>query len=445
MRHGDMLTVVTVVDDPIYLEEPFIRSTNWVLNPDAGNRPHPVRRRRRGCGQPKGYVPHYLPGSPGATAQADGVRGQASSSRAAGARRRGDDVSGVPGQTAALMSRRRQHRERGPTSVTDAVAPTDSDCRVHGARPGQRLHARRRRRQHHRADRRRRRPAGRSGIARRERRGARRHSARSPTSRSASSSTRTSTPITSAATRPSRRPADGSAATRPATPASPSTGARVIAHERVLRRMSAPTGQQAPLPFAAWPTETFFGADKEIFFNNEAIQIIHQPAAHTDGDIIVFFRRSDVVSAGDLFVTTTYPVIDARSGGSVQGVIDGLNRIIDITIPKDKEEGGTYVIPGHGGLADEADVVEYRDMVTIVRDRDSGLSRRARRSRRSRRRSRPSTTTDATGRRRVHRGSLPRPDAVGNASASRKSFGFSCLRGVSAAGQDCSTARAKEG
>jgi glyoxylase-like metal-dependent hydrolase (beta-lactamase superfamily II) len=87
----------------------------------------------------------------------------------------------------------------------------------------------------------------------------------------------------------------------------------------------------------------------------------------------VFFRRSDVVASGDLFLTTTYPVIDAERGGSVQGVINGLNRLLDITIPKDKAEGGTYVVPGHGRLSDEADVVEYRDMLTIVRDRIQDL------------------------------------------------------------------------
>ena len=148
--------------------------------------------------------------------------------------------------------------------------------------------------------------------------------------------------------------------------------ARVLAHENVLKRMSAPSGEPSPRPFAAWPTETFFADDKELFFNDEAIQLIHQPG-HTDGDILVFFRRSDVVASGDLFTTLTYPVIDSQNGGSVQGVIDGLNRLLDITIPKDKEEGGTYVIPGHGRLADEADVVEFRDMLTIVRDRIQDL------------------------------------------------------------------------
>jgi glyoxylase-like metal-dependent hydrolase (beta-lactamase superfamily II) len=148
----------------------------------------------------------------------------------------------------------------------------------------------------------------------------------------------------------------------------PLENARVLAHENVLKRMSAPSGQPSPRPFAAWPTETFFSEDKEIFFNDEAIQIIHQPG-HTDGDVLVFFRRSDVVASGDVFTTTSYPVIDTANGGSVQGVIDALNRLLDVTIPKDKAEGGTYVVPGHGRLSDEADVVEFRDMLTIVRDR----------------------------------------------------------------------------
>jgi cyclase len=153
-------------------------------------------------------------------------------------------------------------------------------------------------------------------------------------------------------------------------------GAAIIAHENVLRRMSAPTGEKAPFPTAAWPTDTYFTKEKDLFFNGEAIQILHQPAAHTDGDSLVFFRRSDVLSAGDLFLTTTYPVIDLERGGTIQGVIAALNRILDIAIPKDKQEGGTYVIPGHGRLCDEADVLEYRDMLTIVRDRIQDLIRK---------------------------------------------------------------------
>ena len=96
---------------------------------------------------------------------------------------------------------------------------------------------------------------------------------------------------------------------------------------------------------------------------------MHVPGAHTDGDSIVYFRRSDVISAGDIFLTTTYPVIDVKAGGGINGIINGLNHLLELTIPEEKQEGGTMVIPGHGRICDEADVVEYRDMLTIVRDR----------------------------------------------------------------------------
>jgi cyclase len=149
-----------------------------------------------------------------------------------------------------------------------------------------------------------------------------------------------------------------------------SATAGIIAHENVLNRMSGPQPNKAPaLPFAMYPTDTYLSGSKEVFFNGEAIQVLHQPNAHTDGDSIVFFRRSDVVAAGDIFTPGRYPGIDLDRGGSINGLINGLNHIIEITIPADKQEGGTYVIPGHGRLCDEADVVEYRDMATIVRDR----------------------------------------------------------------------------
>jgi cyclase len=146
-------------------------------------------------------------------------------------------------------------------------------------------------------------------------------------------------------------------------------GAGIIAHENVLNRMSAPTGQQAPFPTTAWPTDTYISKQKELFFNGESLQIIHQPAAHTDGDSIVYFRKSDVIAAGDLFVTTTYPFIDQARGGNIAGIIAALNNMLDIAIPKAMQEGGTYIIPGHGRLTDEADLLEYRDMITIIRDR----------------------------------------------------------------------------
>ena len=143
-------------------------------------------------------------------------------------------------------------------------------------------------------------------------------------------------------------------------------GAAVIAHENVLNRMTA---QKPALPFGMLPTDTYFTKSKDLYFNGEAVQMLYQGNAHTDGDSLVFFRRSDVVSTGDIFTPGNYPVIDLDRGGSFNGLIASLNRIIDLTVPADKQEGGTYVIPGHGRLCDEADVVEYRDMATIIRDR----------------------------------------------------------------------------
>jgi cyclase len=146
-------------------------------------------------------------------------------------------------------------------------------------------------------------------------------------------------------------------------------GAQVFAHDNVLQRMSAPSGKQAPVPSGAWPTLTFVGDKKQMSFNGEPIEILHQRAAHTDGDSIVFFRHSDVIAAGDIFLTTSYPFIDLERGGSIQGEIDALNTIVDMAVPLRQEEGGTYVIAGHGRVVDRFEVVEYRDMVTIIRDR----------------------------------------------------------------------------
>jgi cyclase len=145
-------------------------------------------------------------------------------------------------------------------------------------------------------------------------------------------------------------------------------GAAIVASENALNHMSGQESEKA-WPQAAWPTVTFFEGEKEIYFNNEAIRVMLAPAAHTDGDTMVFFRGSDVIYTGDVFNTITYPVIDLKDGGTVNGVLDALNHALDIVIPKHEQEGGTYVIPGHGRLCDEHDLLEYRDMVTIVRDR----------------------------------------------------------------------------
>jgi cyclase len=158
-----------------------------------------------------------------------------------------------------------------------------------------------------------------------------------------------------------------------------SQGAQIIAHENVLMRLVAPAGDQGAAPSGGWPTNTYFSGEKQIYFNGEGIRIIHQPNAHTDGDSFVFFRSSDVIVAGDIFVTTSYPYIDLAAGGSLQGIIDALIRLSEIVIPSYGQEGGTLVIPGHGRLSELGDVVNFRDMVIVVRDRiqsliDAGLS-----------------------------------------------------------------------
>ena len=112
------------------------------------------------------------------------------------------------------------------------------------------------------------------------------------------------------------------------------------------------------------------------FFNGDAIQLYHAPRAITDGDSIVHFRYSDVIATGDVFVTTHYPMIDLEKGGSIQGVLDGLNHILDLAVTENNMQGGTMIIPGHGRLSDAADVARYRDVVTIIRDRIQDMIRR---------------------------------------------------------------------
>jgi len=149
----------------------------------------------------------------------------------------------------------------------------------------------------------------------------------------------------------------------------PGGGATIIAHENVVRRLARPT----PGPQPGLPNDEYFTPEKDLFFNGEAVFVFHVPAAHTDGDSIVLFRRSDVIAAGDIFTPDRYPAIDVARGGTVQGVLAGLNRILALAVPERLQDGGTRIVPGHGRICNEADVVEYRDMVTIVRDRIADL------------------------------------------------------------------------
>ena len=151
--------------------------------------------------------------------------------------------------------------------------------------------------------------------------------------------------------------------------------ASVLAHENVQTRMSEATGANA-YPFPLWPTKTFAFHSYAMYLNGEGYRVIHQPAAHTDGDVVVEFRRNDVIATGDLVDTTRWPVIDTARGGSVQGTLDALNRLMDMTIfnlPIQWNDDRTLLVPGHGRVYDKLDLLEYRDAVTIVRDRVEDL------------------------------------------------------------------------
>jgi glyoxylase-like metal-dependent hydrolase (beta-lactamase superfamily II) len=149
--------------------------------------------------------------------------------------------------------------------------------------------------------------------------------------------------------------------------------ASVVAHENVLNRMSIPPAgsKQAPTPEKAWPTDTYFDEFYKLpeYFNGEAVIVYGEPAANTDGDSIVYFRHSEVISAGNIFSTVSYPVIELQKGGSLNGVIKGLNHILDLAVAEYRSQGGTWVIPSHGRLSDTADVASYRNMLVMIRDR----------------------------------------------------------------------------
>jgi cyclase len=376
-RYKDYLMVATFINDPVYLEEPFIRTTNFVLslpsNADAWGNCGPAQITDELGGRPKGAVPHYLPG------QTAHIQEFLSKSDVPAEAARGGAATTYPEYMAKLKNGNLDNRlfpEPLPgKSLPRVVSPQTSEpddvsvlpvqeklYLLAGAGGNMAVQV------------------GPDGVLLVD-----------------TGAGKVTDKVIAAIRKLSDKPirfilntnadpdrmggnerlaAAGSLSGGGRASDTPRPGALVIAHEAVLKAVSAPTGQKPAMPFGAWPTEGYTGDYKEVSFNGEAIQLFHQPAAHTDGDSLIFFRRSDVIVTGDIFVTTGYPVIDVNRGGSINGVIAGLNHIIDITIPKDWQEGGTMVIPGHGRVADEADVVEYRDMVTIIRDRIQDLIRK---------------------------------------------------------------------
>ncbi len=161
----------------------------------------------------------------------------------------------------------------------------------------------------------------------------------------------------------------GNAAIAKLAGSDPALPLKIIGQSNVLNRLTSPAPSQPKFPEEGLPIDEYGTPTKNLHFNGEAIIIYHEPNAHTDGDSVVLFRGSDVISSGDIFTPDSYPFIDVEHGGSVQGEIAALNHILQLAVPAKTQEGGTYIVPGHGRVCDDADVVEFRDMIVIVRDR----------------------------------------------------------------------------
>ena len=147
--------------------------------------------------------------------------------------------------------------------------------------------------------------------------------------------------------------------------------ATVLAHENVMLRMSMPSGTDTLFPTALWPSETYTARVRSMYLNNEAVLVHRQVGAHSDGDSVVLFRKADVIATGDILDLRHFPVIDAAQGGSIQGELDALNRLLELTVPAMPlvlKPGRTLLVPGHGRVSDYAELVEYRDMVTTIKD-----------------------------------------------------------------------------
>jgi cyclase len=367
IRHGNHLVDVIIVNDPVYLSEPFIRTQDWRLNltgePNAWGACSPAQIADEIPNQKKGYVPHHLPGTNEhlrefqvkRSVSAEAARGGAETTYPEFASKMKSNSAGQVLNSAKPVGAG-GYKDLEKTGEIEVLAVQGNVYVIAGAGGNVAVQV------------------GDDGVLLVD-----------------TGLTQYGDKVMAAIHQLSSRPIrflvntnarpDHTGGNELFAKAGSKMGggllvggyagdgAMVIAHEGVLKAMSAPAGKTAPTPSAAWPTDAYPGESKEIYANAEGIEVLHPGAANTDGDSIVYFRRSDVVVTGDIFSMTSYPVIDLQKGGSFNGVLAALNRLIDITIPKDWQEGGTMVIPGHGRIADEADVVEYRDMITIIRDR----------------------------------------------------------------------------
>jgi cyclase len=360
-RHGKYLSHMVIITDPVYLAEPMIRTTDFVVaEQDGGNWLWPCEYVEEIAGRPKGDVPHYLPGEnpylqefvtrTGAPAPA--VRGGADTIYP---EYQAKLKAGAPASAAEAP---RVSQARNPDTGELQILPVQGNVYVIAGGGGNVTVQ-----------------VGPSGAILVD-------SKSGPTADWILAEVKKVSVVNKPIRYVLNTSADadhlggnenlakalGSAAgwTIINTPGASQTAVQILAHDAVMARVNN-------LPTTAWPTETFVGLEKEFYFNGEAVFMYHIPDAHTDGDSIVHFRKSDVVATGDIYRTDSYPVIDLQRGGGVRGIIDGLNRVLDLAVPAHHEEGGTFIVPGHGRISDEFDVLEYRDMVTIIRDRIQAL------------------------------------------------------------------------
>ncbi len=362
-RHGDQLALATIIDDPIYLEEPFVRTSNFVWAPtQTQSRPAPFEIVDEVAVPPTGWVPSYPMGTVHTGyAKLHGLPFEAT---------QGGSRSLYPEFAARIRTMSRDMPTSAPALTAPPpphARPSRSDYEVFKVQGAISVIAG---------------PGGNVVVASAD------EGLLVVDTGTAGTADRLSTALKSIADRTvttiinTSADADHVGSNEALSQAGTDRGgnapgnfgfrietAPIIAHENVLKRVSAPSGERSPLPFAAWPTSTYFTDKKTMFYGDDPIEIVSVPAAHTDGDSIVFFRRSDVIAAGDVYTPDRFPVIDLSRGGSVQGLIDGLNRIIDLAIPRFNQQGGTLIVPGHGRIGNESDIVEYRDMATIIRDR----------------------------------------------------------------------------
>ena len=369
-RNGDLLTHVSFVTDPVYLTEPLVRSETFVLDPNM--RPNWIS----GCesskedvpeGSRRDYVPHYLPGQNSGLSDFalqvklpyEAARGGADTIYPEYQQRLATLKNASTPNGADILrndlSRNSPRRFESPASVPDiTVLPVQGNVyMLAGAGRNSTIQI------------------GDDGVFLADTQDAQFSDQVLAQIRKLSSLpiryifNTSADPIHSGGNETLSKAGRtlGNNGTGPAT---------IVSHENVLSAISQRLAISGPVPEAALPADTFV-KEHELFANRDSIRFIHVPNAHTDGDSIVYFRRSDVLSAGDIFVTTAFPYIDVAHGGSLQGIIDGLDLLLDLAIPGPAEEGGTLIIPGHGRLCDEGDLVEYRDMLVIIRDRIQSL------------------------------------------------------------------------